>query len=63
MQVHQAVESLWKAGFRANAYTLQRGYVVVLDPVIVMSGAERRTEYKRVVLHSTKVAKFLAERS
>lgn len=63
MNTQQAVESLWKAGYRANAYTLQRGYVVVLDPVIVMSGAERRTEYKRVVLHSTEVAKFLVERS
>lgn len=63
MQVHQAVESLWKAGYRANAYALQRGYVVVLDPVLVMSGAERRIEYKRVVLHSTEVAEFLTERS
>jgi hypothetical protein len=63
MRVDQAVQSLWNSGYRANASTVLPGYVVVLDPVLVVSGGERRIEYKRVSLHSTQVSKFLIDRS
>ena len=63
MQVDQAVQSLWNAGYRANASTVSPGYVVVLDPVLVVSGGQRRIEHKHVELHSTQVSKFLIERS
>lgn len=64
MRVDQAVELLWKAGYRANAYTLQSGYVVVLDPVHCRRGNEPlRIEYERRVVHASRVHAFIAERS
>ena len=63
MRVDQAVQSLWNAGYRANASTVSPGYVVVLDQVLVVSGGERRIEHKRIELHSTQVSKFLIDRS
>ena len=63
MNVKQAVEFLWRSGFRANASTTFPNEVVVLDPVIVMSGSERWTEYKRVTLRPDQVTRFVLARS
>lgn len=63
MNVQQAVESLHKAGYRANASATIPGYVVVLDPVVITSGSTTRTEYERRTVHSARVQKFLIDRS
>lgn len=63
MTTQQAITSLWKAGYRANASTIQSGYIVALDPVKVESGSKCWTEFSKVVLHSSQVSKFIADRS
>ena len=63
MTTQQAITSLWKAGYRANASTIQSGYIVALDPIKVETGFTRSTEFKKVVLHNSQVSKFISDRS
>ena len=64
MNVQQAVETLLKAGYRANASTILSGYVVVLDPVFIYNGGgAKRTEYEKRTVHASRVHKFLIDRS
>jgi hypothetical protein len=63
MRVDQAVELLWKAGYRANASTTIPNSVVVLDPVHCRRGNEPlRIEYERRVVHASRVHAFISER-
>lgn len=63
MLVSEAVENLWKAGYRANASTVSPGRVVVLDPVkVLQAGGSYRTEHKRTELHTSQVWQFINER-
>jgi len=50
MNTLQAVEALWKSGYRANASTVFPGYVVVLD-----------RSSTRLVIHSSLIPAFIAK--
>lgn len=64
MLVSEAVEILWKAGYRANASTVSPGRVVVLDPVLVLGrDLMMKREFKRVELHTSQVRRFINERA
>lgn len=63
MRIDQAIEALWKAGYRANASNIMAGYVVVLDPVHCRRGNEPvRIEYDRRLIHASEVQQFIIER-
>ena len=50
MNTQQAVETLWKSGYRANASRTLPGYVVVLD-----------RSFTRLVIHASLVPSFLTK--
>lgn len=61
MKVQTAIIALKKAGYRA--YVTAQGEINVEDPVQVTRGPFTTTEYKSVILHPSKVAKFISDRS
>jgi hypothetical protein len=63
MNTEQAINSLQKAGYFANASTVKNGYVEALDPIRVESGSKVWTEWREVVLHTSQVSKFVSDRN
>jgi len=63
MNTEQAINSLQKAGYFANASTVKSGYVEALDPIRVESGSKVWTEWREVVLQTSQVSKFISDRS
>ena len=64
MRVDQAVELLWKHGYRANASSVFPDWIVVLDPAHCRKGSEpMRVEYERRSIHVTQVWRFITERN
>lgn len=60
----RAIRILAKAGYTAEPDgKYNGGWLAVNDPVLVLTGGHRRTEYKRVRLHHLDVFKFLNERA
>ena len=60
----RAIRILAKAGYTATPDAgFNGGFLTVKDPVVVLTGGARRTEYKAIRLHHLDVFKFLDARS